>query len=132
MKSSKPVVTVEDYLALHSKPVRDTLEKLRQIIRKAAPHAEEVISYQMPGYKLNGMLVYFAAAKDHYGFYPTPSGIEAFRDKLDAYEVSKGTIKFPMDKPLPVKLITDIVKFRVQENLEKSRMKEVSKKKPKK
>jgi uncharacterized protein YdhG (YjbR/CyaY superfamily) len=95
------------------------LETLRQTIRKAAPKAEEVISYQMPAFKFYGMLVYFAAYKTHIGFYPTGSGIASFKKELDKYETSKGTVRFPIDKPLPLGLIGKMVKFRVKENFEK-------------
>jgi uncharacterized protein YdhG (YjbR/CyaY superfamily) len=99
--------------------VQTKLQGLRNTIKKAAPKAEEVISYNMPAYKLNGALVYFAAYKGHIGFYPTGSGIEAFTKELSAYEGSKGTVRFPLDQPLPMSLITQIVKYRVQKNLEK-------------
>ena len=97
------------------------LEQLRAIIRKAAPDAEEVISYQMPAYKLNGMLVYFAAHTKHIGLYPTNSGIAAFENELKEFKTSKGAVQFPLSKPLPIKLIEKIVRFRVKENLNKLR-----------
>jgi uncharacterized protein YdhG (YjbR/CyaY superfamily) len=112
--------TVEEYIALHLSPIRTGLELLRKTIKKAAPGAEEMISYQMPAYKLNGMLAFFSAAKSHYGFYPGAGPIIAFRGKIKSYKTSKGTIQFPFDKPLPVKLITEIVKWRVKENLKKA------------
>jgi len=111
---------VDEYLALHSAPIRKGLALIRKTIKTAAPGAEETISYQMPAYKLNGMLVYFSAAKNHYGFYPTSRPIIAFRDKLKSYETSKGAIRFPLDKPIPVKLISEIVKWQVRENLLKA------------
>lgn len=110
---------IDEYISLHPDNVRVQLEKLRQTIRKAAPKAEEVISYQMPAFKLNGMLVYFAGYKTHIGFYPTGSGIAAFKKELAKYETSKGTVRFPIDKALPLSLIGKMVKFRVKENLEK-------------
>jgi uncharacterized protein YdhG (YjbR/CyaY superfamily) len=89
---------------------------LRTTIKSAAPGAEEKISYQMPTFALKGNLVHFAAHKKHIGFYPTPSGIQAFKEELSIYETSKGAIRFPIDKPLPLDLISKIVKFRVNEN----------------
>ena len=112
--------TVEEYINLHPASVKKGLTLIRKTIKTAAPGAEEMISYQMPAYKLNGMLVFFSAAKNHYGFYPTSRPIIAFRDKLKSYETSKGAIRFPLDKPIPVKLITEIVKWQVKENLLKA------------
>jgi uncharacterized protein YdhG (YjbR/CyaY superfamily) len=109
--------TVEEYIALHPAPIKKGLTLIRKTIKTAAPGAEEMISYKMPAYKLNGMLVFFSAAKNHYGFYPTSRPIIAFRDKLKSYETSKGAIRFPLDKPIPVKLISEIVKWQVRENL---------------
>jgi len=110
---------IDEYIGMFPKEVRIILESLRQTIRKAAPEAEETINYQIPTYKLNGNLVHFAAYKRHIGFYPTPSGIEAFKKELSVYEGAKGSVKFPLNKPLPLDLISKIVKFRVMENLEK-------------
>lgn len=110
---------IDEYISFHPENVRMQLEKLRQTIRKAAPKAEEVISYQMPAFKFHGLLVYFAAYKTHIGFYPTGSGIAAFKKELGKYETSKGTVRFPIDKPLPLGLIGKMVKFRVKENFEK-------------
>ena len=112
---------IDEYIRLFPDDIQALLQSLRQTIREAAPDAEETISYQMPAFKQNGMLVYFAAFKKHIGFYPTSSGIEAFKEELSAYEGSKGTVRFPIDKPLPLDLVRDIVKFRVRENLEKQR-----------
>lgn len=123
-----PVKDIDTYLATHPEKVRVVLEKLRQTIRKAAPGAEEVISYQIPAFKYHGMLVYFAAYKNHIGFYPTASGIETFQKELSAYEGAKGSVKFPIDKPLPLNLITKIVKFRVKENLQRAETKAKKKK----
>ena len=114
---------IDEYIAGFPKHIQDILEKLRATIRKAAPGAEETMSYQMPAFKFHGMLVYFAMHKNHLGFYPTPSGIEAFKKELSAYEGAKGSIKFPIEKTLPLGLITEIVKFRVKENLEKTKTK---------
>jgi uncharacterized protein YdhG (YjbR/CyaY superfamily) len=123
-----PVTTIDEYIALQSLQRRAVLEKLRFTIAKAAPQAEEVISYRMPAFKLHGILVYFAAAKNHIGFYPMPKVIDLFKKQLKDYELSKGTIRFPYDKPLPVKLLTEIVKYRVNANLEKSQLKLASRK----
>ncbi len=123
MKNQASAKDIDEYISAQPGEIKPILEKLRQTIRKAAPQAEEVISYQMPAFKYYGMLVYFAAWKNHIGFYPVSSGIKAFKKELSAFEVSKGTIKFPIDKPLPFGLISKIVKFRVNENLEKARLK---------
>ena len=119
---------VDTYIAAQPEEVRPLLQKLRQTIKKAAPKAEESISYQMPGYKLNGALVYFGSWKNHIGFYPVSSGISKFKKELSAYKVAKGTVQLPLDKPLPVKLISEIVKFRVKENMEKTEAKKAKKK----
>jgi uncharacterized protein YdhG (YjbR/CyaY superfamily) len=110
---------VDEYIALQPREVRETLEGLRKTIKKAAPDAEEVISYMMPSYRFHGVLVYFGAYQNHIGFYPTGRGISAFQRELSVYEGSKGTVRFPIDKPLPLSLISKMVKFRVKENLEK-------------
>ena len=118
---------VDFYIAGFPPATKELLELLRETIKKAAPEAEEVISYQMPAYKSHGMLVYFAGYKNHIGFYPTGSGIANFINELSGYKTSKGTVQFPLDQPLPLELITEIVKFKVAENLEK--VKEKHKKK---
>lgn len=128
LKSKIEFNSIDDYIAAQPANVISSLEKLRQTIRKAAPEAEEVISYQMPAFKFHGILVYFAVFKNHFSFFPTSSAIKSFKDKLKSYELSKGTIKFPLDKPIPVKLVTEIVKFRVRENLDKKLLKETAKK----
>ena len=115
--------TVDEYIAAQPADVRAGLKLLRETIKKAAPQAEELISYQIPAFKFHGMLVYYAVFKNHYGLYALANAIKVFGDKLKAYELSKGTIKFPLDKPIPVKLVTEIVKFRVKENLEKAALK---------
>ena len=121
MKQKGLFSTVDEYIALHPAPIRAGLDLLRKTIKTAAPGAEEMISYQMPAYKLNGMLAFFSATQNHYGFYPTASPIIAFREKLKPYETSKGAIKFPLDKPIPVRLVTEIVKWKAKENLLKAR-----------
>lgn len=112
--------TVDEYLSTFSGSTKKLLQQLRQTIKQAAPQAEEGISYNMPAFKLNGPLVYYAGYKEHIGFYPLPSAIEAFKKELAGYEGSKGTIRFPVDKPLPLGLIEKMVKFRVKEALEKA------------
>ena len=116
-KSKKMFKTVDEYIAKFPRHVQNTLEELRQAIRESAPEAEEVISYRMPAFKLNGLLVWFAAFKNHIGFYPKTSAIEAFKEELSDYEVSKGTVRFPLDKPIPFILVKKIVTYRVEENL---------------
>jgi uncharacterized protein YdhG (YjbR/CyaY superfamily) len=116
----QPAKDIEAYIARHPDGVREKLERIRSTIRKSAPGAAEKISYGMPAFSLNGPLVYFAAYRTHIGFYPTSSGIRKFRDELSAYECSKGTVRFPLDRPVPVALIARIVKFRVGENLAKA------------
>ena len=111
--------SVDEYVASFPENAQAILQKLRRVVKESAPGAEEVISYQIPGFKLNGNLVWFAAFKDHIGFYPRESAIEAFKEKLKDYDVSKGTARFPMDQPIPYELIREIVKFRVKENLRK-------------
>ncbi|MBI3482100.1 MAG: DUF1801 domain-containing protein [Bacteroidetes bacterium] len=120
--------TVDDYIAGFPENVQEILEKVRATIRKAAPKAEEIISYQMPAFKLKGNLVYFGGWKNHIGFYPTSSGTFTFKKELSKYEGAKGSVKFPLDQPMPFGLITKIVKFRVKENLERSEAKTKKKK----
>ena len=115
--------TIDEYIQQFSTTKQKQLQEMRDTIAKAAPQAEEAISYGMPTFKLNGNLVHFAMAKKHVGFYPAPSAIEAFKDKLMKYVTSKGAIQFPADQPLPLALIKDIVLFRVAENLAKTKKK---------
>ena len=126
MKKSEIPQNIDDYIAGCPGHVREKLEEIRAAIKKAAPGAEEKISYQMPAFDLNGILVYFAAQTRHIGFYPTSSGVRAFKDELGDYKSSTGAIQFPLDKPLPLGLIGRIVKFRVRENAE--RIKSIKKK----
>jgi len=114
---------VDEYISGFPSEVQRILEELRVTIKKAAPDAEEVISYQMPAFKFHGMLVYFAGYKNHIGFYPTSSGIEAFRKELSVYKGAKGSVQFPINSPLPLNLISKIVKYRVRENLERANAK---------
>ena len=120
MAPKREFKSVNDYIATFPKNVQSILEEFRQAIHEVAPEAEETISYQMPAFKLNGILVWFAAHKNHIGFYPRVSAIVAFKDKLSLYEVSKGTVQFPLNEPIPFELIKEMVRFRVKENLAKS------------
>jgi uncharacterized protein YdhG (YjbR/CyaY superfamily) len=123
MKEKGLFFTVDEYIALHPPSIKAGLNLLRKTIKTAAPGAEETISYQMPAYRLKGMLAFFSATEKHYGFYPTASPIIAFREKLKSYETSKGTVRFPLDKPIPVKLIAEIVKWKVSQNMANDKMK---------
>lgn len=118
----KPI-NVDEYISAFPVETKILLEQLRSTIKKAAPKAEEVISYGMPAYKINGMLVYFAGYKNHIGFYPTSSGIAHFKKDLSIYKGAKGSVQFPLDKKLPLALISKIVKFRLAENSEKAKSK---------
>jgi uncharacterized protein YdhG (YjbR/CyaY superfamily) len=116
----KQFKTIDDYIKTFPKNKQSILEKIRQTIKETAPEAVEAISYQMPTFKLNGKnLVYFAAFKNHIGFYPLPSGIEAFKGELSPYKQGKGSIQFPLDEPIPYDLVKKIVNYRVKENLKK-------------
>lgn len=114
---------IDIYIANSPKEIQDTLKKIRLTIKKSAPKAEETINYGIPTFTLEGNLVHFAGFKNHIGFYPTPSGIEKFKKELSIYEGAKGSVKFPLDKPIPYTLISKIVKFRVKENLERAEAK---------
>jgi uncharacterized protein YdhG (YjbR/CyaY superfamily) len=111
---------IDEYIAAFPPETRVILEKVRATIREAAPEAQETINYAIPTFTLKGNLVHFAGFKSHIGFYPTPSGIEKFKNELAGYESAKGSVQFPLDQPLPYDLISEIVKFRVQENLDKA------------
>ena len=115
--------TVDEYFSAFPAGTKKILQQVRKTIKQAAPQAEEVISYNIPAFKLNGMLVFYAAYEKHIGFYPTASGIKVFQDESTGYKASKGAIQFPIDKPIPLALITKIVKYRVKENLEKANAK---------
>lgn len=119
---------VDEYISGFPKETQALLEQLRAAITDAAPRAEEVISYAMPAYRINGMLVYFAGYARHIGFYPGAGGIAAFKNELSVYKGAKGSVQFPLDQPLPLELVTRIVKFRVDENLERMRNKEKKRK----
>jgi uncharacterized protein YdhG (YjbR/CyaY superfamily) len=122
MKSKKAgFSSIDEYIGTFPKDVRKILEELRETIKAAAPDASEKISYQIAAFELNGKnLVHFAGWKKHIAMYPIPSGSEAFNKEVSKYMDGKGTIKFPLDKPLPLKLITKIVKLRVAENLKRT------------
>ena len=114
---------VEEYISGFPVATRRLLKQLRATIRKAAPQADEVISYRMPAFKLHGILVWYAGYAKHIGLYPKGSGIAAFKKELSGYKHAEGSVQFPLDQPLPVKLITRIVKFRVAENLRNANLK---------
>jgi uncharacterized protein YdhG (YjbR/CyaY superfamily) len=114
---------VDKFISTYPEEVQEVLNKVRATIHEAAPGAVETINYGIPTFTLNGNLVHFSGFKDHIGFYPTPSGIEKFKKELSKYEGAKGSVKFPLDQPMPYELITKIVKFRVQENLAKKKKK---------
>ncbi|HTI90404.1 MAG TPA: DUF1801 domain-containing protein [Puia sp.] len=115
--------TVEEYLATFPPKTKKFLKDLRATIKQAAPQAEETISYNMPAFKLHGMLIWYAGYKEHIGLYPKTTVIQAFKKDLEEYKQSKGTIQFPLDQPLPLDLITRIVKYRIRENLEAAKNK---------
>jgi uncharacterized protein YdhG (YjbR/CyaY superfamily) len=123
MEAAIKFKTVEEYLSTFPASTQCILEEVRKTIKRAAPEAKEVISYNMPAFKLNGVLAYYAAHKDHIGFYPTASPIVSFKDELSAYKFSKGAIQFPVNMPMPVDLITRMVQFRVREDMEKAERK---------
>ena len=114
---------VDEYIAGFPEHVRAILERVRATIREAAPEAAETIKYAIPTFTLDGNLVHFAAFKEHVGFYPTPSGIERFGSELAGYRTAKGSVQFPLDEPIPLDLISRIVKFRVQDNLKRAAVK---------
>jgi uncharacterized protein YdhG (YjbR/CyaY superfamily) len=118
MKTSKrQAKTIDEYIALFPKNIQDILEKLRRAIKKSAPKAEETINYGIPTFKLYGNLVHFAAFKNHIGFYPTSSGIAAFKKDLSPYKHARGSVQFPIDKAIPFDIVRRMVKFRVEENV---------------
>ena len=112
--------TIDEYIAHFPAKTQQILQQVRETIRKAVPNAKEVISYKMPAFKQNGILVYFAAYEKHIGFYPTGSGIEAFHHEFGGYKWSKGAVQFPIDKPMPLDLITRITKYKAERDLEKA------------
>ena len=120
--------SIDEYIATFPAEIQKILQEIRAVIKAAAPEAEEKISYQMPTFFLKGNLVYFAAFKNHIGFYPAPTGIEAFAQDLSQYKGAKGSVQFPLDQPMPLDLITRIVKYRRAENLKKAETKPLKKK----
>lgn len=116
-KMQKAASSIDDYIGLFPADIQKKLAEMRSIIHAAAPEASEKISYQMPTFYLVKNLVHFAAFKDHIGFFPTPSAVEAFASELKGYRTSKGTMQIPLDQPIPVDLISRMVKFRVEESL---------------
>jgi uncharacterized protein YdhG (YjbR/CyaY superfamily) len=111
--------SIDEYISKFPPEVQTILKMLKNVIKEAAPDADEKISYQMPTFVLNGNLVHFAAYKNHIGFYPTPSGIDTFKHELSEYKTSKGAVQFPLGKPIPYDLISQMVTFRVAENKRK-------------
>ena len=118
---------IDEYIAGFPAQVQEILQQIRQTIHAAAPEAQETINYAIPTFTLKGNLVHFAAFEKHIGFYPTPSGIERFKEELSPYESAKGSVQFPLDRPIPYDLISTIVKFRVQENLQRAQAKKKGK-----
>src|SRR5437868_9135359 len=121
--TSRKFKTVDEYFSMFPATTKNILMELRETIRQAAPQAEELISYNIPAFKFHGVLVYYAAYERHIGFYPTASPMRVFKKELADYKTSKGAIQFPIGKPIPTALVKKIVKFRMNENLEKERMK---------
>lgn len=122
MDTKKPA-NIDEYIGAFPNEVQEILEKVRMTIQKAAPDATEKISYSMPAFEQNGIVVYFAAFKNHIGLYALPSGHEAFQEELSQYKSGKGSVQFPLNQPMPFDLISKIAKFRVKENLEKAKKK---------
>jgi len=123
MITKKPA-NIDEYISAFPKDIQKLLQQIRNTIKKAAPKAEECISYGMPAFALNGKkLVYFAGYKNHIGFYATPTGHKAFKEDLSVYKQGKGSVQLPLDQPMPLKLITQIVQFRLKQNVEKAKTK---------
>lgn len=120
MEKEPEPTTIDAYIATFPDDIQEILQRIRAIVREAAPDAEETIKYRMPTFVLHGNLVHFAAFKNHIGFYPTPTGIEQFHDDIAEYKAGKGSIQFPLDEPIPYDLIRRIVAFRVKENQERA------------
>ena len=113
-------VTIDEYINAFEGEVKSILQKIRKTVREVAPEAIESINYGIPTFKQYGNLVHFAAYKNHIGFYPSPSGMEEFKKEVAFYKTGKGTMQFPLDKPIPYELISEMVQFRLEENLIKS------------
>lgn len=129
MQEQANYTNIDEYIALFPAEIQEKLKKIREVVHNEAPDAVERIAYQMPTFSLAGNLVHFAAFKNHIGFYPTPSGTEELSKELAAYDGSKGTVRFPLDQPLPYDLIARIVAYRVKENLAKAEAKKVKNRK---
>lgn len=114
-ESAIKIETIDAYISRYDEDVQAILQEFRRVIKEEAPDATEKISYQMPTFYLNGNLVHFAVQKNHIGFYPSPSGVAAFKEELTEYKTSKGAIQFPLTKPIPYELVRRIVRFRVEE-----------------
>lgn len=119
MLTNKPA-DIDEYIAAFPEAVQEILEQVRATIKKAAPHAKEAIKYAMPTFTAHGNLVHFAAFKNHIGFYPAPTGIESFEKELSRYKTGRGSVQFPLDKPMPAGLITRIVKFNSRKDAERA------------
>ncbi|MFB0493826.1 uncharacterized protein YdhG (YjbR/CyaY superfamily) [Mucilaginibacter sp. OAE612] len=119
----KPKENIDEYIAGFPDDVQQKLQQVRETIKAAAPDAGEAIKYAIPTFVLNGNLVHFGGFKNHIGFYPAPQGLEEFKEELSGYKGAKGSVQFPLDEPMPLDLITKIVKFRVQKNIEKAKKK---------
>ncbi|HSM24170.1 MAG TPA: DUF1801 domain-containing protein, partial [Anaerolineaceae bacterium] len=117
MEKKPSYQTIDEYIAQFPEDIQKILQEVRSVVKESAPDATEKISYQMPTFFLKGNLVHFAAYKNHIGFYPVPSGIEKFKEELSQFKGAKGSVQFPIDKPMPLDLISRIVLFRVEENL---------------
>jgi uncharacterized protein YdhG (YjbR/CyaY superfamily) len=128
MKEKITYTSIDEYISAFSPEIQEILQKLREVIKESAPDAKEKISYAMPTFEQYGNLVHFAAFKNHIGFYPAPDGINQFQDEVAEYHASKGTLQFPLGKPIPYELISRIVKYRVARNLEKAKSKSGKKK----
>jgi len=119
MMEKTELKTIDEYIALFPIKTQEMLQQIRKSIQNAAPDAVEVLSYKMPAFKQNKVLVYFAAYEKHIGFYPTGDGIEAFKAEFSDFKWSKGAVQFPLNEPLPLDLITRITKFKAEKDLEK-------------
>ncbi|MBI5950561.1 MAG: DUF1801 domain-containing protein [Chloroflexi bacterium] len=128
METKKGFNSIDEYIGSFPQETQRILEEIRAVIKTAAPEAEEKISYQMPTFFLKGNLIHFAAFKNHIGLYPTPSGTEAFKEEIAKYKNAKGSIQLPIDEPMPLKLISRIVKSRVAENLKSEKLRSTKKK----
>ena len=120
MEGKTTYESIDDYISKFPPEIQEILSTIRKVIKEAAPEAKEKISYQMPTFELHGNLVHYAAFKNHIGFYPTPNGIDAYKEELSGYKGAKGSIQFPINQPMPYELISKIVKYRVAENIQKA------------